>query len=212
VFAGEVKDARVIFDDYIVRYSTLEEVVELLQYTYVYGSRCIGQVLRIKRQRSEGKCGIMWMKEQEIVMADKLKLVWVIGNEEGKTDKGKVILWERHPDHPNGEIVVVNDGRSYEVAETKAIKELIGQEVLLRSSARVNWNSKTEGGIGTQGGNHGSTGARLEDETPAKNKGGRPKGNGAPALRPSTDEEEDNAQPPLTGLVEKQTGRVPDRL
>lgn len=127
-------------------------------------------------------------------MADKLKLIWVIGNPEGKTAKGRVILWERHPDHPNGEVVVSHDGRAYEVAETKDIKELLGQEILLRSAPRVGWNSKTEAGF---------VPAASED-VPAKPKIGRPK------LRPSTDAEEDAAKPSLTSYVEKETGRVPE--
>lgn len=50
----------------------------------------------------------------------------------GKPDN-RVILFERDAAHPNGEVFVVNNGRSFEVAETKAIKRLIGEERLERT-------------------------------------------------------------------------------
>lgn len=46
-----MKDARAFFDLYTAHSSTLHELVEVLQYTYVFSSRCLGQVLReMKRQ------------------------------------------------------------------------------------------------------------------------------------------------------------------
>ena len=39
-------DARVYFDHYLLRHSTLREVIEVLQYTHVLGTRCLGQLLR----------------------------------------------------------------------------------------------------------------------------------------------------------------------
>lgn len=55
----------------------------------------------------------------------------------GTGDNGKVVLWERHPDHPKpvnrhgkeakvGEAFISNDGKSRIVAETARVKELIG--------------------------------------------------------------------------------------
>ena len=39
-------DARLYFDRYLVSHSTPTELVEVLRYTYVFGSRCLGRVLR----------------------------------------------------------------------------------------------------------------------------------------------------------------------
>lgn len=92
-------------------------------------------------------------------MADKLSLIWVKGTGTDKVSKGKVVLWERHVDHPKtddtkelGEVLVSNDGKKHQVAETKEVRRLIGEGLL----ERVGWNSKSE------------------DDEP-KNKGGRPK-------------------------------------
>lgn len=40
--------AREYFDWYMVENSSWHEIVEVLQYTYIFGSRCIGKVLREK--------------------------------------------------------------------------------------------------------------------------------------------------------------------
>lgn len=120
-------------------------------------------------------------------MADKkLKMVRVKGA--GKADN-KVLLFERHVDHPRpfghendeiGEVFVVNDGRVYLVAETAAVKRLLGEGVLTTEltgkevdaeAQRVNWNS-------------------------------------AP-LRPATESEEDAAG--LETPTEKQTAVVPEQ-
>lgn len=53
----------------------------------------------------------------------------------GAGDDHKVVLWERDPAHPKGEVFVVNDGTEYQVAETKAVKRLIGQERLVKVEA-----------------------------------------------------------------------------
>lgn len=73
----------------------------------------------------------------------KLITVKAVGEEDGK-----VVLSQRHPDHPqtvypNGkkghnEAFVARDGKEVEVAETPRVSELIG----LGSLERVNWNSK----------------------------------------------------------------------
>lgn len=47
-------------------------------------------------------------------------------NVKGPGNDNKVILWERDPKHPNGEIFVVNDGETYKVAETPDVKRRIG--------------------------------------------------------------------------------------
>lgn len=35
---------------------------------------------------------------------------------------GRVAVWDRHPDQPNGEVFITGDGRVHEVAETLKIK------------------------------------------------------------------------------------------
>lgn len=45
-----IKDARLSFDIYTVRSSTLHELVEVLQYTFCFGSRCLAQVLRERKK------------------------------------------------------------------------------------------------------------------------------------------------------------------
>ena len=57
-------------------------------------------------------------------MSDKMKRLHVKGT--GEVDH-KTILWEKHPEHPKGEIYVVNDGKTYEVAKTKSISNLLTQ-------------------------------------------------------------------------------------
>ena len=42
-----VKDARLYFDNYTVQNSSIHELVEVLQYSYIYGSRCFGYVLKL---------------------------------------------------------------------------------------------------------------------------------------------------------------------
>lgn len=48
---------------------------------------------------------------------------------------GRVVLWEKNAAHPHGEIYVVGDGQSFEVAETAAVKRLLGEGVLVAVSA-----------------------------------------------------------------------------
>lgn len=35
------------------------------------------------------------------------------------------VLWERHPDHPNGECFIVADGKTYEIARTPLVNDYI---------------------------------------------------------------------------------------
>lgn len=45
---------------------------------------------------------------------------------------GKVVLWEVHPEHPNGEIFISGDGQSVEVALTPAIQQRLNDRRLVR--------------------------------------------------------------------------------
>jgi hypothetical protein len=44
----------------------------------------------------------------------------------------KVALWERHPDHPTGEVWIVGDGTQHEVALTPRVVSLLKSGVLIR--------------------------------------------------------------------------------
>lgn len=127
----------------------------------------------------------------------KLRQIRVKGT--GKPDN-KVILYERHKDHPLpfgdehandevGEVFIVNDGRVYTVAETKEVKRLLGEDKL---TTELNGNEVDV--ESTRSSFRQATGEELRS---------------VPALRSATDQEEDAAKPPLTGKVEKDTAKVP---
>lgn len=44
-----------------------------------------------------------------------------------------VILWEKHPDHPDGEVFIADDGNTYSVGETAAVKELLHEGRLVKA-------------------------------------------------------------------------------
>jgi len=54
-----------------------------------------------------------------------------------KEQDGKVILWEVHPGHPDGECFIANDGIKAEVEETPAIKDLLAKGLIKKVS---NWD------------------------------------------------------------------------
>lgn len=56
----------------------------------------------------------------------------------------KVVLWERHPTHPNGEIFVVADGKEYEVAKTARVKVLLSQGQLVEAAGEQPAAKKNE--------------------------------------------------------------------
>lgn len=65
-------------------------------------------------------------------MADKAKTITV----KGKGDDRKVILWEKDAAHPRGEVMIANDGKVHEVAETAAVKRLIGEGRLVTATTQ----------------------------------------------------------------------------
>lgn len=92
----------------------------------------------------------------------------------------RVVLWERHPDHPekkyetdeNGEAFVSNDDISREVAETATVKRLLAEGVLVKGNLSdnkktdVNWNSRTENStLTTASRPHGLGGRRPKPVT-----------------------------------------------
>lgn len=79
-------------------------------------------------------------------MADKLNIITV----KGAKDDSKVVLWEKHPDHPDGEAFVVNDGKAYKVAETAKVKQLIGFGELERAHGAPAGGGKSEAKNGSQ--------------------------------------------------------------
>src|SRR4029078_9553749 len=56
--------------------------------------------------------------EGEIAMADKIKV------KAKRTDR-RVVLFETHPDHPNGEAWVAGNGREVEVSLTPTVQRLL---------------------------------------------------------------------------------------
>lgn len=64
-------------------------------------------------------------------MAKKVRTINVKGN----SKDNRVALWEKNEAHPNGEIFVVNDGKNYQVAETAAVKRLLGEGSLVEGEA-----------------------------------------------------------------------------
>jgi hypothetical protein len=80
----------------------------------------------------------------------------------GAGNDRKVALWERHPQHPEGEAFVVNEDVSREVAETPTVKRLIAEGVLVKA----NQTSTTSFISGEQ---------EKETELPERNLGGRPR-------------------------------------
>lgn len=66
----------------------------------------------------------------------------------------KIVLWEKDPAHPNGEVVVSNDGKAHEVGETAQVKRLIGDGRLVAATTQAAPISRTQTPpTQTQGGN-----------------------------------------------------------
>lgn len=38
----------------------------------------------------------------------------------------RVVIWEKHPAHPKGEVLIANNGKEVEVAKTPAISQALG--------------------------------------------------------------------------------------
>lgn len=49
----------------------------------------------------------------------------------------RVALWQRHPDHPNGEAYVVGDGTEHQVAATQAVKRALDRGYLVEVEKKV---------------------------------------------------------------------------
>lgn len=64
-------------------------------------------------------------------MATKLPLVTVAGAGSNR----RVVLFERHVDHPEGEAFVCNDGTNRKVAETAEVKRLLAAGELVKVNA-----------------------------------------------------------------------------
>lgn len=60
----------------------------------------------------------------------------------GAGDDRRVVLWEKSPAHPRGEAFVANNGKAVTVAETAAIKRLLGEGRLTQVSTQ---ETKTQG-------------------------------------------------------------------
>lgn len=71
-------------------------------------------------------------------MADKLSVITV----RGAGDDKRVVLWERDEAHPDGEVVVSNDGKDHKVAETSAVKRLMAEGLLVKGGATAKPETK----------------------------------------------------------------------
>lgn len=50
----------------------------------------------------------------------------------GAGDNRKIVLWEKDDAHPDGEVVISNDGTTHTVAETAAVKRLVAEGALVK--------------------------------------------------------------------------------
>ncbi len=84
----------------------------------------------------------------------------------GTGTDGKVILWERHADHPdNGEAFIYNNGDSYTVAETPQVRRLVSEGRLVEGdSAQVRERAALRKATDEEEDRAGLTG-RVEKET-----------------------------------------------
>lgn len=55
----------------------------------------------------------------------------------GTGDDNKVVIWEKSPEHPNGEILVSNDGKAVEVGKTKGITDRLRDGRLVETEAEA---------------------------------------------------------------------------
>ncbi len=69
-------------------------------------------------------------------MAENVEYLRVTAKDVVAADGGrKVVLSERNPDHPKGEVFIVADGKTHRVAVTKAVRRLLGEGVLREAKA-----------------------------------------------------------------------------
>jgi hypothetical protein len=53
-------------------------------------------------------------------------------------EDGRVVVWEKHPDHPTGEIFISGNGRTHKVARTVKVQQLlkVGELVEVKAEAK----------------------------------------------------------------------------
>lgn len=54
----------------------------------------------------------------------------------GAGNDNRVILWERHEAHPDGEIFLSNDGKARQVAETAAVQRKLADGALVKAGTQ----------------------------------------------------------------------------
>lgn len=64
-------------------------------------------------------------------MADTIKVKAAPG-----VPEGEVVLWEKDPEHPDGEVFIAADGREHEVAETPAVNDALARRRMVRADRR----------------------------------------------------------------------------
>lgn len=55
----------------------------------------------------------------------------------GTGDDDKVVIWEKSPEHPEGEVTVVNNGKPVKVGKTRAIVERLRDGRLVETEAEA---------------------------------------------------------------------------
>ena len=63
----------------------------------------------------------------------------------GAGDDHKTALWEVHVDHPNGEVMIINEDVGVEAAETAAVKQGLANGTLLKYEGAARAATKTNG-------------------------------------------------------------------
>lgn len=66
----------------------------------------------------------------EVAAEGKLRVKGVKARPE---DALTVAIWERHPDHPDGEIFISTDGKAHTVADTELVRRKLADGVLKRA-------------------------------------------------------------------------------
>lgn len=84
-------------------------------------------------------------------------------------DGTRVALWERHPDHPDGEVFIAGD-RVVEVAETTAVRDRLKQDILVKVETRRRSKPKAKNAPKAESEPESGDKPKAEDEPEAESK------------------------------------------
>lgn len=71
-------------------------------------------------------------------MTDTIKVI------SAKTDGNTVLLWERHPNHPGGEVYIIQNGKSHQVHPTVQVNRLLSTGLLVKVQQEPEDEPETE--------------------------------------------------------------------